>query len=141
MELYKVKIFPKTKDFDTELLNFLLENSPILNREFSIDNILNTSSSPLKLNDLFEESNPILINEVVGSTFQSNWRSNKEIYAISHTVKSIFKEKEQYYGFIEASPYGEIIDLDKAILRPIYYKKDKDEEYQIVTFDIDFNIT
>lgn len=141
MELYKVKIFPKTKDFDKELLNFLLKNSPILSREFSIDNILNSHSSPIRLNDLFKESKPILINEVSGSTFQSHWRSNKDIYAISHTVKSVVKVQDQYYCFIEPTPYGEIIDFNKGILRPVYYKKQNDEEYQIVTFDIDFNIT
>ena len=141
MELYKVKIFPKTKDFDKELLIFLLKNSPTLNREFSIDNILNSNSPPLKLNDLFRNSKPISINEVFGSTFQSYWRNNEDVYAISHTVKLILKDQEQYYGFIEPSPYGEIIDFNKGILRPIYYKKEKDEEYQIVTFDIDFNIT
>jgi len=141
MNTYKVKIFPKTKDFEKELVIFLLKNSSSLKRDFSIDNILNSESSPLNIDSLFKTNLPINITEIPGSTFQSHWRSNEVIYAISHTIKSISKEDEIFYGHIEPSPYGDIVDFEKGILRPIYYKKEKDDEYQLVTFDIDFNIT
>ena len=36
--------------------------------------------------------------------------------------------------------YGEVIDFEKGYLKPVYYKDEKNE-YCLVTFDIDFNIS
>ena len=139
MSLVKVKIFRKNDDFDKELLDFLLRKSSTLKRELSIDNILNKHDSPNNLDHLFSLINPIEVQEVHGSTFQSYWRDNDDLFHTSHHVKSIYKDNDDFYGLVEPSPHGEIIDFEKGILKPIYYKpKDK---YVLITFDIDFNIT
>jgi hypothetical protein len=142
MKSYIVKIFPKTKDFESELLDFLFEKSIDLKRDFSIDNILKTEDSPRKIDNLFENRNNIQVEEVYGSTFQSYWRTNKDIYSISHHIHEISKIGKSYYAKITASEYGEIIDFHKGILRPVYYRPEENKEvYKIATFDIDFNIT
>jgi hypothetical protein len=137
-----VKILPKTKEFDKELIDFLFEKSTYLKRDIYIQNILNTESSTISISEIFESNAEIELNEVYGSTFQSHWRNNKEIYAISHLVKKIFKINETFYGILEETPYGTIVDFEKGVLRPVYYRpKEDSNEYKIATFDIDFNIT
>ena len=63
---YKVEIFPKNEGFIDEIFEYLLENSPIFKREFSIDNILNEVCPLTNLQKL----SPIEISEKYGSTFQ-----------------------------------------------------------------------
>ena len=139
MSICKVKIFKKNDDFEEQLLNFLLKKSSTLKRELFIDNILNSEIPPNNLNELFSISNPIDLQDVYGSTFQSYWRTNEDIFHVSHNVVGILKENDELYGLIEPSEYGEIIDFDKGILKPIYYKPE--DKYVLITFDVDFNIT
>lgn len=141
MDSYRVKIFPKNEHFSKDLLVFLFEKSLTIKRDFSIDHILKNESSLPSIDTLFEKNNTIDLNEVYGSTFQSYWRNNRDIYAISHTVDQIIKDREDYFAKITPSGYGEIIDFNKGILKPIYYRSKDTDEYRIVTFDIDFNIT
>ena len=122
MELYKVKIFPKNEDFLSELISYLFENSQFFKREFSIDNILNQFSSP---QILVEKLSPIPIKEKYGSTFQSYYRNNHDIQAISHQIHSISVDGFNYFANIELTQleYNEYM-----ILRPVYYKsKDSSE--------------
>lgn len=142
MQKYIVKILPKTKDFESELLDFLFEKSTHLKRDFSIVNILKNDFSPTTIYDLFRNDVKIELDDLYGSTFQSYWRSNKDVYAISHQIIDIFEKGEDFYASIIPSQYGDIIDFDKGILRPVYYKPDEyKDQYKIATFDIDFNIT
>jgi hypothetical protein len=137
-----VKILPKTKEFDKELLDFILEKSLHLKRDIYIQNILNTEENTISISEIFQSNTEIELDEVYGSTFQSYWRNNKEIYAISHMVKKISKIDETYYGVLEETPHGSLIDFEKGVLRPVYYRpKEDSHEYKIATFDIDFNIT
>jgi hypothetical protein len=133
MELHKVKIFPKNEDFLNEIIDFLIENSKVFKREFSINNILNESHSPPHL---IEKLSPILLDEKHGSTFQSYYRYNRTSY-ISHTIHSISIDEDNYYANIEL---WRLAHNDLMILRPVYYKNNEDR-YCIGTFDLDYDIT
>jgi hypothetical protein len=136
---YKVEILTKKKDFVDDYIVFLSEKSVQFGRNFSIDNILNETVSLNKIHYL-EKNSPIIVDNVFGSTFQSSYRNNDDIYAISHEVYSLEVINGKFYATIKPSNYVDIIDFDKGKLRPIYYKKDNKSEYQIATFDIDMNI-
>jgi hypothetical protein len=135
----KVQIIPKNRDFLDDFFLFLFEKSEIFRRDISIDNILNDTTS-LKNFEYLEKVSPILLKDVFGSTFQTSYRNNDDIYAISHDVVSIEFTDGKIFGNINPSTYGEIINFDGGCLRPVYYKKNDKSEYQIATFDIDFNI-
>jgi len=135
----KVEILPKNDNFIQEFFEFLSEKSIEFRRDFSINNILNKEISLNKIKYL-EKNSPIKLDDVYGSTFQSSFRGNDNIYAISHDVISIEIIQGKFFGNIKPSTYGETSKFDVAVLRPVYYKKDDKSEYQIATFDIDFNI-
>ncbi len=137
---YKVEILPKNEDFIEELIVFLSEKSFQFRRDFYIDNILNKKTSLNKF-DYLRKISPISLENVWGSSFQSSYRSNNDIYAISHEINSIEIIDEKIFGNLNPSDYGDVIDFDKGKLRPVYFKKDHISNYQIATFDIDFNIT
>jgi len=134
MELHKVKIFPKNEDFLNEMIDFLIENSKVFKREFSIDNILNEEHS---LPNLVERISPIPIDEKYGSTFQSHYRNSEPSY-ISLTIHSISIDEDNYYANIEL---WRLAHNDMMILRPVYHKPKGSNEYKIGTFDLDYDIS
>lgn len=136
---YKVEIIPKNESFLDDFFLFLIEKSDIFRRDISIDNILNDTAS-LKDLEYLEKVSPIVLKDVFGSTFQSSYRSNDNIYAISHDVVSIEFKDGKIFGNVNPSTHGEKIKFDGGCLRPVYYKKNDKSEYQIATFDMDFNI-
>lgn len=138
MDSYKLKIVPKNDDFIEEIFFFIKRKSIGFNRQNNIDNILNKYDSPIS--SILQENTPILLDDVFGSTFQSSFRKNDDIYAISHDINSIIFENGDFYADVTPSKYGEIIDFQYGVLRPVYYKNEKDE-FVIATFDIDFNIS
>jgi hypothetical protein len=137
--VYKVEILPKNEDFINQFFLFLFEKSNIFRRDISIENLLDESVS-IKNIEYLKKISPIILNDVYGSTFQSHYRDNDNIYAISHDVISIEIENGKFFGNVKPSRYGDIIGFERGLLRPVYYKKDDKSEYQIATFDIDFNI-
>jgi hypothetical protein len=138
--MIKVQIFPKNDNFQEDLLAFLLKKSFEFKRSFSIDNILK-KRSPLNIKDYLIRSSPIPVNEVWGSTFQTHYRGNDQIYAISHNIVSIEVTNDKYFANIVPSEYPEVIDFESGFLRPVYYKpKLEISEYLLATFDIDFHI-
>lgn len=138
--MIKVQIFPKNDSFLNELVAFLLKKSPQFKRNFFIDNILK-EKGPSSLEKYLIKSSPIVVEEVWGSTFQSHYRSDEQIYAISHNIISIEVSKEKYFANIVPSDYAEVIDFELGFLRPIYYKPKKEiNDYLLATFDIDFHI-
>jgi hypothetical protein len=138
--MIKVQIFPKNDSFLNELVAFLLKKSPQFKRNFFIDNILK-EKAPLSLKKYLIKSSPIGVEEVWGSTFQSHYRSDEQIYAISHNIISIEVSEEKYFANIVPSDYAEVIDFELGFLRPIYYKpKEENNDYLLATFDIDFHI-
>jgi hypothetical protein len=139
--MYKVEIFPKKETFFDDLLIFLSEKSSQFRRDFSIHNILNDSLSLDKKREYFTINNKIKLEKVYGSTFQSYLRGNDNIYAISHTITFLEFDTDKIYGILEPSDYGDVIDFSKGILQPVYYRPDKNSNWKIATFDIDFNIS
>ena len=133
MELHKVKIFPKNKDFLNEMIDFLVENSKVFKREFSINNILN-EDHPLP--NLAKKLSTIPLDEKYGSTFQSHYRNNEPSY-ISLTIHSISIDENNYYANIEL---WRLAYNDLMILRPVYHKPKGSSEYKIGTFDLDYDI-
>lgn len=138
--MYKIQIFPKNETFLNDLLIFLFEKSIEFRRNFHIDNILNSSVSLQHKYDFIKSTKIIDLQNVYGSTFQSYHRTNENIYAISHTITQIVIEDDFIYGIVKPNDYGEIIDFEKGILRPVYFRPDKESVWKIATFDIDFNI-
>ena len=139
MELHKIKIFPKNEDFLNEMIDFLIEKSPTIKREFSINNILNEESSPLNFQDFLKKASSFELDNVYGSSFQGTyWRNNSQIYAISHTINSIVVEEDIFYGIVELSK--NIKYEPNLILRPIYYKSKDSDKFKLGTFDIDYDI-
>jgi len=138
MTSYKIKIVPKNEDFLEEIFFFINEKSIEFKRQFNIDNILNKESSPIEL--ILKEKSPIILDNVYGSTFQSHWRNNEDIYAISHYINSLIFESDEIYADVTPSRYGFGVDSELSILRPVYYKSEKGK-YVIATFDIDFDIS
>jgi len=138
--MIKVQIFPKNDSFLNDLVAFLLKKSPQFKRNFFIDNILK-KKGPSSLEKYLIKSSPIAVEEVWGSTFQSHYRSDEQIYLISHNIISIEVFKEKYFANIVPSDYAEVIDFELGFLRPIYYKpKEEINDYLLATFDIDFHI-
>ena len=137
--MYKVEIFQKRDTFLNDLLIFLFEKSTQFRRDFSIYNILNEDVSLEEKKDYFSINKKIEVEKVYGSTFQSYYRSNDNIYEISHTIKYFEFDGDSIYGVLEPSKYE--IDFSEGILQPVYYKPDKDSDWKIATFDIDFNIS
>lgn len=138
MTSYKIKIVPKNEDFLEEIFFFINEKSIEFKRQFNIDNILNKESSPIEV--ILKEKSPIILDNVYGSTFQSSFRKNDDIYAISHYINSLIIESDEIYADVTPSGHGLGVDSEISILRPVYYKNEKGK-YVIATFDIDFNIT
>ena len=132
-----VKIFSKKEDFLDDLVNFFFRKSLNFKRNYHINNILNNSIS---LTDEIKNLSPIKLDEVFGSTFQSTYRKNEQIYATTHTISEIDIRDDGFFAKIKPSDYGEIIDFQKGVLRPVYFRYEN-EPYKIATFDIDFNIT
>ena len=139
--MYKVEIFQKNDTFLEDLLNFIFDKSPPLRRDNFIDNILNEESSIQTNFEYIKKIGKIELENVFGSTFQSSNRSNDNIYAISHDIHFIEFDGDKIYGLVKPSSYGEVIDFSKGILRPVYYRPNKDLRPRIATFDIDFIIT
>lgn len=133
---YKVKISPQKSDFINDLLVFLNRKSSHFRRESAISQILEKNTQ----HDILKKLSPIILEEVFGSTYQSSFRTNDKIYAISHDVLKICVENDNYFGIISPSPYGEIIDFEKGVLKPVWYQNDEGK-FLIATFDIDFNIS
>lgn len=138
--MYKVEIFQKNETFLDDLVEFIFEKSPSLKRDNFIDDILNKSDSVNKNYDYIKKIGRIELDNVFGSTFQSSYRSNDNIYAISHIIKYLEFENDSIHGIIEHSQYGELLDFEKDILMPVYFKEREDSKFKIATFDIDFNI-
>jgi hypothetical protein len=139
MELHKIKIFPKNEDFLNKMIDFLIEKSPTIKREFSINNILNQETSPLNFGDFLQENSVFEMDNVYGSSFQGTyWRDNSQIYAISHTINSIMFEEDIFYGIVELSK--NIKYEPNLILRPIYYKPKDSDKFKLGTFDLDYDI-
>jgi hypothetical protein len=138
--MYKVEILQKKDTFLDDLLIFLFEKSIEFRRDFSIDNILNEDAPPHQKFD-FLLNKKIHLDNVFGSTFQSYYRSNNDIYAISHTITDLLFENNCIYGMVKPSDYGEVIDFSKGFLLPVYYRPDKNSDSKIATFDIDFSIS
>jgi len=136
MELHKIKIFPKNEDFLNDIIYFLIEKSPTIRREFSINNILNEESSQF---NFLNENSSFELDNVYGSTFQGTyWRDSSQIYAITHTINSILFEGDIFYGIVELSK--NIKYETNLILRPIYYKPKNSDKFKLGTFDIDYDI-
>jgi len=136
--MYKVEIFQNNDLFIKDLVNFIFEKSPTLKRDTFISNILNDTTPITSDIDYLRSLGILELQNVYGSTYQSSFRKNDNIYAISHTIESIEFSEGSVYGWVKPSEYGDIIDFDKGILRPVYFSS-KDYELKIATFDIDFN--
>lgn len=136
--MYKVEIFQKNDTFFQDLVDFIFEKSPTLRRDNFIGNILNESTSIYNDINYLKNLGFVDLENVYGSTYQSSFRSNDNIYAISHIIERIEFLNDDVYGIVKPSEYGDVIDFDKGILRPVYYS-DKDFKMKIATFDIDFN--
>jgi hypothetical protein len=139
----RIKILNKDKNFIDNLFDFLSNNSYEFKRQLKLDNIFESVN---KLNDsndkigYIKSQSPINIESVYGSTYQSKYRSNEQIYAISHSIHSIEIDNDQIFANINPNEFGEVIDFNKGHLKPVYHKKTVDEKYSLVTFDIDFDI-
>jgi hypothetical protein len=133
---YKIEIIEKNKKFLDEIFDFLLKKSFEFKRNYKIDTTLNKK---IDKSEYLKKSSPINVESVYGSTFQSKYRSDDQIYAISHSIHSIEISNDKILANITSNEYGEIIDFDKGHLKPVYYKDDKNE-YCLATFDVDFNI-
>ena len=132
---YKVRIIPKKGGFHDDIIEFLKRKSTYFKRETSLLEILENKNDIINL----QKISPIPLEEVHGCPYQSDYRDNKDIFAISHQIVSVGFDIDGFYAFLSETNYGELIDFDRVVLRPVYYKT-KDGEYSIATFDIDFNI-
>ncbi len=137
MSLTKVKIISEKQGFFEDLLVFLNQKSSFFKREFNITNILNEHVSPL---EFIKKNSPISVDGVFGSTYQSSFRKNEQIYEISHDVVSIGIDDSDFFAYVSSSKYGNKVNFHEGVLRPVYYKKDN-KSYLIATFDVDFNIS
>ncbi len=137
MSLTKVKIISEKQGFFEDLLVFLNQKSNFFKREFNITNILNEEVSPL---EFIKKNSPICVDDVFGSTYQSSFRKNEQIYQVSHDIVSIGFDDSGFFAYVSSSEYGDKINFCDGILRPVYYKKDN-KNYLIATFDVDFNIS
>jgi hypothetical protein len=139
----RIKILNKHKNFFDNLFGFLSNNSYEFKRQLKLDNIFESVNKLKNSNDKIQyikSQSPINIESVYGSTYQSKYRSNEQIYAISHSIHSIEIDNDEIFAIIKPNEYGEVIDFEKAHLKPVYHKKTVDEKYSLVTFDIDFDI-
>jgi hypothetical protein len=134
---YKLRIFENDEHLTDEIVKYIISKSIHIQRELAIDKFLyDTEFNPNHLKKI----SPIYLENVYGSTYQSSYRSNDNIYAISHNIEALGFDDEGCYAILTPSPHGELIDFDKGILRPVWYKDEKDD-YKLATFDIDFNIS
>lgn len=133
---YKVEIIGKNKSLLDEIFEFLLKKSYEFKRNYKIDSTLGKKINRI---EYLKKNSPINVESVYGSTFQSKYRSNDQIYAISHSIESIEILDDKILANIKPNEYGDIIDFDKGYLKPVYYKNQKNE-YCLATFDVDFNI-
>jgi hypothetical protein len=131
---YKVNIVPKNDCFHDDMITFLKRKSVFFKRESALAEIFENKKDVLQL----QKVSPIFLDGVHGCTYQSDFRDNKDIFAISHEIISIGFDTDGFYGIISETNYGDLIDFDRVVLRPVYYKN-KEGEYLIATFDIDFN--
>lgn len=138
--MYKIEILQKNKSFLKDLSVFLIEKSLFLKRDLHINNILTESSSLNQNIEYMKSLKKIPIENVYGSTYQSQIRSNDNIYAISHYINFIIFEEEKVFALIDPAPYGEPIDFDKGVLVPVYWRPLKEISLKIATFDISFDI-
>jgi len=136
----KVILFEKDENFIDDLFEFLSNKSYEFKRQLKIDQIFNNLHSFEDKLSYLKKNSPINTQSVYGSTFQSKYRNNEQIYAISHNVHSIDIKDGEISALVEPNTYGEIIDFEKCGLRPVYYKNNENK-YCIATFDVDFNIT
>jgi|688.fasta_scaffold522446_2 hypothetical protein len=136
----KIEIIQKKEGFIRDLTKFILEKSSEVKRDFMIEKVIDDTSTPLNILDYLNKYKKVSLQNVFGSTFQSHYRTNDNIYAISHYIHHIEFEGGKFYGHLEPSGYGDVIDFNKGVLLPVYYKSDENSEYKIATFDIDFNI-
>ena len=113
-----------------------------------IDNILNNHFSDSEKLDYLINTSPIILNEVFGSTYQSSFRKNDQIYEITHTIDSLKITKTEILANITLS--NDFIrentkSIDGIVLRPVYYNYTDDENDKssllLATFDLDLNIT
>ena len=88
--MVKVEIIQDENIFEKDFFDFIIKKSPTFKRDFSIDNILISDKPNPNYLDYLKVYNPIKLENVFGSTYQSSFRSNDNIYAISHTIDSIF---------------------------------------------------
>jgi len=135
--MYKVEIIEKKKSLLDEIFDFLLEKSFEFRRNYKIDISLNKKINKV---EYLKKSSPINVESVYGSTYQSKYRSNDQIYSISHSIHTIEIIGDKIIATIIPNEYGEVIDFEKGYLKPVYYKDEKNK-YCLVTFDIDFNIS
>ena len=124
---------------------FLSVKSPVFRRDFFIDNILKEQVSHNNFTEYLDKNSPISLEEVFGSTFQSSYRHNDQIYQIQFDILSIGKDELGFYGIIKMADYSpiRISNTKKSLpnLRPVYYKYSDDKnDYLIATFDMDLNI-
>lgn len=134
---HKIRIFENNKDLFEEIRQFVLLKSPIYKRDILISDLLNQKEVD---RHYLETQSPVPIEDSYGSTYQSSFRSNDSIYAISHYIVSIGLDDCGFYAFITPSLYGDVIDFNKGVLRPVWYKNENNE-IKLATFDIDFNIS
>lgn len=139
----RIKILNKDENFIDNLFDFLSNNSYEFKRQLKLDKIFESKN---KLNDpnnkveYLKSQSPINLESVYGSTYQSKYRSNEQIYAISHSIYSIEIDNDTIFAIVKPNEFGEVIDFEKAHLKPVYHKKTVDEKYSLVTFDVDFDI-
>lgn len=131
---YNVRIVSKSDCFHDDMILFLERKSTFFKRESALVEILENKKDAIQL----QKVSPISLEGVHGCTYQSDFRDNKDIFAISHEIISIGYDSDGFYGVISETNYGDLIDFDRVVLRPVYYKN-KEGEYLIATFDIDFN--
>ena len=135
--MYKVEIIVKKKSLTDEIFDFLVEKSFEFKRSYKIDSTFNKKINKL---EYLKNSSPINVESVYGSTYQSKYRRNDQIYAISHSIHSIEIIGDRIFAHIKPNEYGEVIDFERGFLSPVYYK-DSNNQYRLATFDIDFNIS
>ncbi len=131
-------LFEDSQEFIDDLFEFLYDKSYEFKRQSKIDQIFNNLDGLADKLSYLEKNSPINTQSVYGSTFQSKYRNNEQIYAITHNINCVYIKDGKISASVEPNTYGKIIDFEKCVLKPVYYKKNQ-EKYCIATFDIDFN--
>jgi len=136
----KIKISTQGDKFWEDLFDFLINKSYSFKRQIKLDQLLESNKNIKNIKKYLRSVSPIELESVYGSTYQSKFRSNEQIYAISHSIHLLEINNNGVIAHIKPNEYGEIIDFESGHLKPVYFKN-IDDEYCIATFDIDFNIT